>query len=167
MKTALLRALAAHDSRISDEGAFVETPDGPPYASGESDPPACACGEHIAGRCPDDAPDSRRGMCGTDCGGLPCSRDKGHDAPCSPDGDPPTDIRAIVRAELARRGDGALVMLAAALRGRWGKSQKSRVEQLSRWLNGSRTDARASIPLYAFEAVLDVLGLEVVRQAPG
>lgn len=129
MKTTLLRALAAHDARTSD-----------------------------------DAPDSRRGMCGADCGGSPCSRDAGHDGLCSPEGDPPTDLRAIVRAELDRRGEGALTALATGLRPVWGKNQKSRVQQLSRWLNGGRTDARASIPLYAFEAVLDVLGLSVVRR---
>ncbi len=114
-------------------------------------------------RTSDDAPDSRRGMCGADCGGSPCSRDKNHSGLCSPEGDPPTDLRAIVRAELDRRGEGALTALATGLRPVWGKSQKSRVEQLSRWLNGSRTDARASIPLYAFEAVLDVLQIPIGR----
>lgn len=108
------------------------------------------------------APDSG---CGADCGGIPCSREVGHAPPCGPDGDPPTDLRAIVRAELARRGPGALTGLATALRPVWGKNQKSRVEQLSRWLNGNREDARASIPLYAFEAALDALNLAVVPRA--
>jgi hypothetical protein len=152
MKTTLLRALAAHDAR---------TTDGFPKGGGLLGAPARGLAQRHEQEA---APDSRRGMCGADCGGSPCSRDANHDGQCSPEGDPPTDLRAIVRAELDRRGPGALVMLAAALRGRWGKSQKSRVEQLSRWLNGGRTDARASIPLYAFEAVLDVLGLSVGRR---
>jgi hypothetical protein len=113
-------------------------------------------------RTSNDAPDSRRGMCGADCGGSPCSREAGHAPSCSPDGEPPTDLRAIVRAELDRRGKGALRGVAKALRDRWGKSDLSREQQLSRWLNGSRKDARTSIPLHAFEAILDVLGLAVV-----
>ena len=127
MKTALLRALASHDARTSD-----------------------------------DAPDSRRSMCGADCGGSPCSREAGHAPPCSPDGDPPTDLRAIVRAELDRRGPGALTWLAAQLRPVWGASPQSREQQISRWLNGVRKDGRASVPLYVFEAILDALDLVIV-----
>ena len=95
-------------------------------------------------------------------GGSPCSCEADHATPCSPDGEPPTDLRAIVRAELDRRGKGAPRALAKALRGRWGKSDLSREQQLSRWLNGVRKDGRASVPLYVFEAIVDALDLVIV-----
>jgi hypothetical protein len=36
----------------------------------------------------DIAPDSRRSMCGNNCGSTPCARAAGHEPPCCPGGEP-------------------------------------------------------------------------------
>ncbi len=128
MKAALMAALAAHDSRTSD-----------------------------------DAPDSRRGMCGADCGGSPCARDKDHPPPCSPDGEPcrkghygcnvrahyMIDLRATVRAALAAPGAPTQAALARAA--------GIEAPNLNAWLAGRRT-----IPQEKIEAVLTYLGASIV-----
>lgn len=137
MKNALLSALAAHDARTSD--TF-------PRGGGLLG----ATAREIARQYEQEAaPDSRRGMCGADCGGSGCTRLAGHRDRCDPEGTDPTPLRDAIRRAL----DAPTGPTQAAL----ARAAGIAPENLSAWLKGRRT-----IPLRAIEAMLAQLDLVIV-----
>ena len=98
------------------------------------------------------APDSRRGMCGADCGGSPCSREAEHQDRCDPEGTDPSPLRIAIRRAL----DAPTGPTQAALARAAGVAP----ENLSAWLKGRRT-----IPVRAIEAMLAQLDLVIVARA--
>ena len=97
----------------------------------------------------DDAPDSRRSMCGADCGGSPCSREAGHRDRCDPEGTDPSPLRIAVRRAL----DAPTGPTQAAL----ARAAGITPQNLSAWLAGRRP-----IPVRAIEAMLAQLDLVIV-----
>ena len=100
-------------------------------------------------RTSDDAPDSRRSMCGADCGGSPCSREAGHRDRCDPEGTDPSPLRSAIRRALDAPTGPKQVDLARAA--------GIAPENLSAWLAGRRP-----IPVRAIEAMLAQLDLVIV-----
>ena len=103
-------------------------------------------------RTADDAPDSRRSMCGADCGGSPCSREAGHRDRCDPEGTDPSPLRSAIRRALDAPTGPKQVDLARAA--------GIAPENLSAWLAGRRT-----IPVRAIEAMLAQLDLVIVPRS--
>ena len=141
MKTALLRALAAHAARVNAAPNLRWVS---PRVAKEI--------ARVHGLIPDDAPDSRRGMCGADCGGSPCSREAGHRDRCDPEGTDPSPLRFAVRRAL----DAPTGPTQAAL----ARAAGIAPENLSAWLKGRRP-----IPVRAIEAMLAQLDLVIVPRS--
>lgn len=100
----------------------------------------------------DIAPNSRRMMCGADCGGSGCTRLAGHRDRCDPEGTDPSPLRFAVRRAL----DAPTGPTQAAL----ARAAGIAPENLSAWLAGRRP-----IPVRAIEAMLAQLDLVIVPRS--